>query len=318
MKLAQSILISLSILICFSPTLSLAMQEHRIDIHDANNRDELVIRLKNRNINLFENDNITLKNLLRLKYELRDRFYWYIILATSIIFFSLLSGNFSNNTKIAFISLGTLFGVLTIITCIFKMRWICCVSKDHLCSFLWCSGENQFNDFFSKHNKDTIREYAKFVRFFGNPDKCLFVAILKEFPNDIIEFLINEGGKLNVEDFNKVIQDTSFEMVKFLVDIGIDINAKDENGRPAIIKAIACKKFQIIELLDSNEVNFDVVDSAGKSASEYLCEFSNEEKSFIQNTINKLRKEISDQIYKNLEEVNFPRVHADMISEYLV
>jgi hypothetical protein len=179
--------------------------------------------------------------------------------------------------------------------------------------------------FAEKHrNLEMIRcllKHPNFVNF--DADGYITKALTESWPEDLIELLFDKGGRFKIEDFFKVIKNANFVTVKLLVDLGIDVNVKDENEAPAIITAISTRNLYIIGLLLSKKIDFDAQDKNGKKVSDYLLEYLDRlvyRGEYSQETKNKFkefRKRISEQIYNDLEYIQLPRDHADLISEYL-
>lgn len=347
MKLSQAILISLSILICFSPTISLAM-EQVIDINDEFvDIQALVLRLKNNRTNFFKSINDPVakyncqKRLKKLSKKLQDFFkiqHKRLFIMLLIILFNFIPTIL--NVPYKFLSLPN-FLIAQIITSVYLMGlgFLACFSTwaRSTTNNLYYDGLNYsllskwdcVHDFnhgqflesvFVNNRYDFVRFFLKHPNFVDfDIDKYTLQAIIRNFPSDIIELLFDKGAMFNKEDFNKVIECASFEMVKFLVDLGIDVNIKDINGTPAIITAVINKKLGIIDLLLSIGVDAGIEDAQGKTAIDYLydqCDISDDhgiKEKFLQ-----FRQRIAKQIYNDLEAFNFPQVQADLISEYLV
>ncbi|MDR3646113.1 MAG: ankyrin repeat domain-containing protein [Candidatus Babeliales bacterium] len=337
MKLSQAILISLTLVICFSQTISLAMEQVVINIKDnAAQRDALVLRLKNKNFYLFKSlYDVEYKNYNSLKktfkylkrimccccpggtivlYGISLLIFVIQVLPFIIAYLLLDSSGAKNLMKILAIFCGVIDGLFLLTAFFSCMCGITCdeLSEINDANFLECISNNDIN--IIRNNLENIYKFKDF-----NANKYLSTAIICQMPYDIIETLFNEGGKFNIQYFGEVIKKSSFEMVKFLVDLGIDVNAKDVDGTPAIIIAFLYKKLKVIDLLLAKGVDVGVEDRDGKIVCDYLNalpEIRNIQEmkhKFIQ-----FRRKLAEQIYYALEELKFPQVHADLIAEYLV
>ena len=341
MKLSQAILISLTLLICFSPTLSLAM-EHVIDINDqAAQRDALVVRLKSKNIKLFRSINDPIKyncsDLCKKIFkccccvicQFKNVFFcitcccatsknfifrvgcYCVILSWLLIFFLL-------NDKVGQVILLSFFTGMFVLLCAH-----CCVHccVDDYTIDVDCNPIEYEDDHFlvDIHCNDisNIRYMLKDIDHF-KAINFLQYAIKYELPDDIIEILFDKGGRFNQETFGEVIKKCSFAMVKLLVDLGIDVNVKDGYGTPTIITAMLNKKLKVINLLLSKNVDLNIENAQGKTAIDYLNNLPEADKQIIKEKFKKFRQRIAQQIYNDLEKFKFPQDHADLISEYLV
>jgi hypothetical protein len=406
MKLSQSILISLSILIGFLPSLSLAMEqalEVAINIPYEPIRGSLVDRLKDKNIELFTsiNDPIKSQYCKKILKYMSDKYKkWHKLLISlcicflpiiivliktddwnakgllldisfaflgttcSLAFLELFLHIFHLNTNRA-IANGDLDSVrsccfyFTSINGLgyFRYRPINCNAsradyvyqppiivasannKTAIVKYLLSQGDcipdiqaidlkkNALDSATENNNLEMITallEHPNFTNF--NPDAYVTTAMLKKWPDNIIELLFDKGGRFKIEDFGQVIEQASFEMVKFLVDLGIDVNAKDENGTPAIFAAVMNSKLEVLDLLLANNVDAGIEDAQGNTVSDYLNaqpEIRNAQA--LKDKLIQFRQRVSDQIYQSLEGYKcedypqgFPRDHANLISEYLV
>lgn len=337
MKLSQAILISLSLLICFSLTLSLAMDYHSLDINEVQNRDALVSRLKNKNIELFKSFyDLKHKNPTCLKKTFKclvrvmrcccikqglcviicgiGLLVFVLQVLPFIIAYSVLNDSTLKDVmKNIALPLGCVNGLFFLLALVVFLWDINLDELDVIDDF-------DFNKDIQYKNIDTIRKNLQHINKFKdfNASKYLFNAIIYEMPDDIIETLFDKGGNFISERFRQVITYASFEMVKFLVDLGIDVNIKDLGGNPVIMGAIVDKNLAVIDLLLAKGVDVGVTDHLGQTVADYLNEIPEVESHLIKEKFRIYKQRIAEQIYKDLEEFQFPRVEADLISEYLV
>ena len=351
MKLSQAILISLTLLICFSPTLSLAMQV--ADINDIEQGNTLVERLKNKNIKLFVsiNDRAGLKNNIKLSKKISKFFKsnnfigilcWLSFFVDIGFIMAYSSGDVSNFIGITYIvcfSINMLLCFFIALYRSYKLRnciesiyqnnldnvkyylsqWYC--MPDNIAKF----GNHALYECFDNGNQElmiiTLLKHKDFDYF--NASNYITIALCKNYSEEVIELLFDKGGKFILEDFCQIIKKASLEKTKFLVDLGIDVNSKDENGTPAIITAVLNEKLEVIDLLLSRFVDIWVKDAQGKTVMDYLNDPEIENPQIIREKLQQFalqfRQRIADQVYQSLEQFsNFGHDESNMISEYLV
>ncbi|KAG4068100.1 hypothetical protein HA402_001525 [Bradysia odoriphaga] len=101
-------------------------------------------------------------------------------------------------------------------------------------------------------------------------------AALDEKP-DLVKFLLKEGANINATDEDgktalmKASNNGRYETVKFLIENGADVNATDTNGKTPIMFASAFDNSKIIKLLVDNGANINATDNSGWSALIYAA-----------------------------------------------
>ncbi|MDR3646112.1 MAG: ankyrin repeat domain-containing protein [Candidatus Babeliales bacterium] len=378
MKLSQAILISLTLLICFSPTISLAMEESErdnsivnfhfddgdfiIDINDnilpaganlAENEElieinSLVQRLKNKHKEFFKNGYDLGMKERKLRFILNvifclPRFLSVAMLRSINYVFACGCRNdeylmvvIVRLFLIAAIALSTLaiiyrddirdvivYAVSSFLLLVLGLLLRCQIRENNI------DLPNYFPDWFGDNEKEWQLKRLCFDNSHILDKKFTFKkSVLSKylthaltnvlFSDDMIELIFDKDAKFNVKDFGKIIEKASFERIKLLVDLGINVNSKDENGTPAIITAINNSKLQVIDLLLEKGVDIGVEDVNGKTVFDYINEFSEIERQVLREKFIQFRRKLAEQIYYALEELEFPQVHADLIAEYLV
>jgi hypothetical protein len=203
--------------------------------------------------------------------------------------------------------------------------YYCCTNEG--CCF-W--NDNSLLRAIKENNIDRVRNIMKKNRFgHFNPDRLLKKLIIHGgMPNDVIEIAFDTGSRFIHQDFGEMIRYASYEMVKFLIDLGIDVNIKNAAGTPVIIMAFLNKKIEVIDLLLSKQVDILVEDWDGKTISDYINDQPEiENAQTIKEKLNICRSQISRKIYQDLfmlyyteshEHTHCPPYLTDIISSYLI
>ena len=86
----------------------------------------------------------------------------------------------------------------------------------------------------------------------------------------IVEYLIRAGADIyfGVNDFllNVAVRKIRFDIVKLLIDSGVDINLKGEGGQTALMDAACSSSIEIVHLLVEHGANADDIRDDGMSA----------------------------------------------------
>ncbi|MFN7045077.1 MAG: ankyrin repeat domain-containing protein [Flavobacterium sp.] len=83
--------------------------------------------------------------------------------------------------------------------------------------------------------------------------------------------------KLTPSQLNLAISKGDFAKVQQLVEIGVDVNKKDERGKTPLMYAILFKQPQIVAYLINKGADYRATDSKGNSISEYAEKSKSEE-----------------------------------------
>lgn len=71
---------------------------------------------------------------------------------------------------------------------------------------------------------------------------------------------------------HSAINDSNIEKLKSLIEGGIDINIKDQNGYSPIHQAVRNNSTKLVEfLLEQKEIDQNIIDSEGNSPLYYSC-----------------------------------------------
>ena len=69
--------------------------------------------------------------------------------------------------------------------------------------------------------------------------------------------LLEASGRMDQTPLFMAARWGQFEVVKYLVEKGANVNVKDKNGTPAIIDAAVGNHFEVVEYLKENGARFD-------------------------------------------------------------
>lgn len=99
---------------------------------------------------------------------------------------------------------------------------------------------------------------------------ALMYSTIKEL-NYTIEYQISAAGQINRKSSYYLEQKNPYnpKIYSALVNAGIDINAQDQEGRTALMIAIAAKNLTLIQLLIADKARLDIVDRKGQTAKDY-------------------------------------------------
>ncbi|XP_037037864.1 putative ankyrin repeat protein RF_0381 isoform X2 [Bradysia coprophila] len=107
-------------------------------------------------------------------------------------------------------------------------------------------------------------------------DSDFIQAALDDTP-DLVKFLLKEGANINATDEDgktalmKASNNGRYETVKFLIDNEADVNAKDTNGKTPLMFAAAFDNSKIVRLLVDNGANINATDNSGWSTLIYAA-----------------------------------------------
>ena len=101
---------------------------------------------------------------------------------------------------------------------------------------------------------------------------------------EIVEFLKNaklekgfkEEKNMSEQELFKAIRINDIKTVKELIEGGVNVNARDIDNNPALIKAISCNNLEMIELLVQNKANVEIVDDYGMTLLHIACKYGSD------------------------------------------
>lgn len=137
-------------------------------------------------------------------------------------------------------------------------------------------------------NKNNL-EIVKFLVENGidiETKNCFMETALEMAINDkktvVVEFLedvklgqkkFKEEKNMSEQELFKVIRINDIETVKELIEGGVNVNARDIDNNPALIKAMSCNNLEMIELLVQNKANIEIVDDYGMTLLHIACKY---------------------------------------------